>query len=374
MTRAEAVERVLTALRFLWNAEQSCARTATGFRGFFYHFLDFHTGRRARRSELSTIDSGLLFAGALVAAGYFDRANAQEHEIRQLADALYRRAEWEWALAPDGALRHGWRPGSGFLPYDWRGYNEALFLYILALGSPTHPIPPESYARWSSTYKWKRIYGFDFLYAGPLFIHQTSHIWIDFHGIQDAFMRSKGIDYLENSRRAIRIQQEYAQRNPRSFTGYSKLSWGITASDGPGPAKLKTEGGERAFHAYRARGVPYGADDGTLAPWAVAASLPFAPEIVLSTLRSIDEAYPETMGKFGYTCSFNPSFPSPHLETRKLAKHGWTSRGHYAIDQGPVVLMIENYRSELIWQSMRHSPYLVAGLTRAGFTGGWLKG
>lgn len=369
--RAEAKQYAVKALRFLYTAEQSDSRNATGYRGFFYHFLDPRTGRRAGRSELSTIDSGIAFAGALVAAAYFNGASDEEREIRDLADALYCRADWSWALAPDGALTHGWRPGRGFLPYGWCGYNEALFLYILALGSPTHAVPAESYTRWMSTYSWKRIYDQEFLYAGPLFVHQLSHAWIDFRGMQDAFMRSKGIDYFENSRRATYVQREYARRNPRGFDGYDEWSWGITASDGPGPAQLEFGGKRRTFYAYRARGVPYGADDGTLSPWSAVASLPFAPEIVLPTLRRLDAARPEVTGEFGYKCSYNPTFP-PSADMPTPASGGWVSQGYYAIDQGPVVLMIENYRSGLIWRLLRGCAYVTDGLKRAGFTGGWL--
>ncbi len=369
--RGEATQYVLRSLRFLCNAEQSDSPTATGYRGFFYHFLDPHTGCRAAGSEISTIDSGIAFAGALVAAAYFNGTTREERDIRELGDALYRRADWSWALTPEGALTHGWRPRRGFLPYAWCGYNEALFLYILALGSPTHAIPIESYARWTSTYRWKQIYGEEFLYAGPLFIHQLSHIWIDFRGVQDAFMRSKGIDYFENSRRATYVQREYARRNPRGLDGYDEWSWGITASDGPGPDRLDAAGKLRKFYAYRARGVPYGADDGTLSPWSVAASLPFAPEIVLPTLRHLDAARPDVTGEFGYKCSYNPTFPTSP-DTSATSSAGWISRGHYAIDQGPVVLMIENYRSGLIWRLLRSSAPVVNGLTRAGFSGGWL--
>lgn len=374
VTRNEGIRHVLASLRFLWAADQSGARDATGYRGFFYHFMEPHTGRRYGRSEISTIDSGILFAGALVAAAYFNGSDPDEQEIRILADALYQRADWAWATAPDGALLHGWRPVRGFLPYGWCGYNEALFLYILALGSPTHPISAHSYTRWTSTYSWKRIYQYDFLYAGPLFIHQLSHVWIDFRGVQDAFMRAKGIDYFENSRRATYVQREYARRNPRGLRGYDGSSWGITASDGPGPMRLNIDGVDRQFYAYRARGVPYGADDGTLSPWSVAASLPFAPEIVLPTLRHLDETRPETTGEFGYKCSYNPTFPSGGKNAQSVTgDSGWIASGHYAIDQGPVVLMIENYRSGLVWQLLRDCPYILDGLTRAGFAGGWLE-
>jgi hypothetical protein len=250
------------------------------------------------------------------------------------------------------------------LKYRWEGYNEALLLYMLGLGSPTYPLPAESYPAWTRTYDWKKLYGYEFLYSGPLFIHQLSHVWLDLRGIQDEFMRQKGIDYFENSRRATYVQREYAIRNPRGFKGYGENIWGITASDGPGPATQKIDGVERQFFDYLARGVPYGPDDGTIAPWAAAASLPFAPEIVLPALRHINEAYPEITSKYGFKCSFNPTFSE--------AQQGWISKGYYGLDQGPIVLMIENYASELIWRLMRSCPYVVSGLRRAGFTGGWL--
>ena len=284
ITRAAAVERTLTTLRFFWNSPQGPEPDATGYHGFYYHFLDMQTGRRAWQCELSTVDSAILLAGVLTAGAYFDADTTEEKEIRALADALYRRADWPWAQNGGATVTHGWKPESGFLQYRWEGYDEALLLYILGLGSPTHPLPAESYAAWASTYEWKSSYGYDYLYAGPLFTHQISHVWIDFRGIQDAFMRDKGIDYFENSRRATCVQQQYAIDNPLKFAGYGEDCWGITASDGPGPDTIKVNGIERQFFDYLARGVPYGPDDGTIAPWAVVASLPFAPEIVLPAI------------------------------------------------------------------------------------------
>jgi hypothetical protein len=182
---------------------------------------------------------------------------------------------------------------SGFIQYRWEGYSEALILYVLGLASPTHPLRAESYRAWTETYCWKTLYGYEFLYAGPLFIHQLSHLWIDFPGIQDDFMRAREIDYFENSRRATYVQQQYAIQNPLDYRGYGENCWGITASDGPGPTCLRIEGVERYFEDYTARGVPYGPDDGTIAPWAAVASLPFAPEIVLPPLQHFNDAHPE---------------------------------------------------------------------------------
>ncbi len=196
MERSAAVERTLTSLRFFWNSHQGAEPDATGHQGFYYHFLDMRTGRRAWDCEVSTIDSAFLLAGALAAGAYFDGEAAEEREIRDLADALYRRCNWNWAQNGDATVTHGWRPESGFIKHRWKGYDEALLLYILGLASPTHPLPQDSYDAWLSTYRWERHYGYDYLYAGPLFTHQLSHVWIDFRGIQDAFMRDKGIDYF----------------------------------------------------------------------------------------------------------------------------------------------------------------------------------
>jgi hypothetical protein len=367
VTRAKAIERTLATLRFLWNAPHGPMPDATGHRGFFYHFLDVPTGRRAWRCELSTIDTTILIAGALMAAAYFDRATDDEQEIRTLADQLYRRVDWQWAQNGALTVTHGWKPKRGFLRYRWEGYDEALILYILGLGSPTHPLPRESYDAWTSTYRWKKLYGQEFLFGGPLFMHQLSHVWIDFRGIQDTFMRRRSIDYFENSRRATYVQQQYGIRNPRRFQDYGESVWGVTASNGPGPATRKVKGISRRFLGYQARGVPYGPDDGTLAPWAVAASLPFAPEIVLPTLAHCEKAYPNMHNEYGLVCSFNPTFPVPR------SPRGWISKDHFALDQGPVILMLENYRSGLPWRLMRQCPYIVTGLRRAGFAGGWLK-
>lgn len=367
MTRADAIARTLAMLRFFTTSTQGTAPDATGHNGFYYHFLDMVTGRRAGLSELSTVDTSFLLAGMLAAAVFFDQDSEAEREIRTLADALYRRADWPWACNGGATVTHGWKPESGFLPYRWEGYDEAVLLYVLGLGSPTHPLPAESYAAWASTYQWKEIYGYEFAYGGPLFIHQYSHIWVDFRGIQDAFARDKGLDYCENSRRATYVQREYAIRNPLEFAGYGENFWGLTASDGPGWTTRRIRGVERSFFDYVARGAPYGPDDGTIAPWAVVASLPFAPEIVLPTIRHFQDVYPRVTGEYCFRCSFNLTFPND-ID----GDAGWTSPSHFGINLGPVVLMCENYRSELLWRLMRACPDVVTGLRRAGFTNGWL--
>lgn len=369
MARSLAMARTLTTLRFFWNSPHGPEPGATGHRGFYYHFLDMETGRRVWDCELSTVDSAFLLAGALAAAAYFDAESSEEREIRSLADALYRRADWAWAQNGGATVTHGWRPETGFLEYRWEGYDEALLLYVLGLASPTHPLPRESYDVWLSTYRWEQCYGFDYLYAGPLFTHQLSHVWIDFRGIQDAFMRDKGIDYFENSRRATYVQQRYAIENPRKFSDYGEHCWGITASEGPGPSTLKLNGIERSFFDYVGRGVPYGPDDGTLAPWAVVASLPFAPEIVLPAINfCIHQAKLKESNSYGFKASFNPTHPGEPENPFGW----WVSPWHFGLNEGPIVLMIENYQSGLLWRLMRSCSHIHEGLRRAGFTGGWL--
>ena len=368
ITRAEAIERTLATLRFFWNSSQNKDAEATGYKGFYYHFLDMKTGKRVWECELSTVDTAFLLAGMLTAAAYFTNEAADEREIRALADELFLRADWQWAQNGGATVTHGWKPETGFLPYRWQGYDEALFLYLLGLGSPTHPLSDGSYAAWTSTYVWKKVYDLELLYSGPLFTHQVSHLWVDFRGIQDADMRGKNIDYFENSRRATYAQRQYAMRNPGQFDAYGETCWGITASEGPGCVTRNVKGRERRFFGYLARGVPDGPDDGTIAPWAVVASLPFAPELVLPALQHFDDRNLRVTNTYGYKATFNPTFPGESADAQ-----GWVSPWHLGLNQGPIVLMIENYRSGLLWRLMRQCPYLVHGLRRAGFSGGWLE-
>jgi hypothetical protein len=366
MARTDAAARALVTLRFFWNSRQSEQPDATGYKGFYYHFLDMKTGKRVWQSELSLIDTTLLLAGVLAASVYFSEDTPSENEIRERAEAIYRRIDWQWGRGGGATARQGWKPESGFLHYGWEGYSEAAILYVLGLASPSHPLPHDSFGAWTATYQWENIYDYEFLYAGPLFIHQFSQAWIDFDGIRDRFMRGKDSDYFENSRRAVFVQREYATRNPREFEGYDENCWGITANDGPGFKTLKIDSRERRFFGYAARGVPYGPDDGTIDPCAALASLPFAPELALSALRHFCARYPKMIGDSRLPSGFNPTVPGG-------GPSGWVSEGYFGLDQGIVILMIENYRSRLIWKLMRRCPYIGSGLRRAGFTGGWLS-
>lgn len=369
VSREFAPDLALKQLRFFRDAPHGPEHDATGYKGFYYHFLDMKNGRRVWNCELSTIDSALLFAGMLTCAAYFDADTPEEREIREIARELFEKADWQWALNGGPSLTHGWYPESGFIPHRWRGYDEALLLYILGLGSPTFTLPSESYDAYCSTYQWREIYGRELLYSGPLFTHQLSHLWIDFRGLQDNFMRDHNSDYFENSRQATYIHQEYAMHNPHGFEGYGKYCWGITASDGPGWSKHKVRGVKRKFFDYIARGAPEGPDDGTLSPWVVLASLSFAPEIVIPTINHMAHLNVGVESRYGFKPSFNQTFKVTDSPTG-----WWISPYHFGIDQGPIILMIENYRSGLIWNIMRSSPYVVTGLRRANFKGGWLDG
>ena len=370
LPRAEAIARTLAILRFLSASPQGPEPDATGYKGFYYHFLDMQTGRRALQCELSTIDTAIFLAGVLTAASYFTGSNEGESEIRELAGTLYRRVDWKWSLNGGSTISHGWNPESGFLPYRWdTDYTEALILYVLALGSPSFPISPNGYNQWTSTFKSKTLYGIEHLYAGPLFIHQMSHLWLDFRGIHDDFNRKMGIDYFENSRRATLVQQQYGIENPLGYAHYHKYGWGLTASDGPGPAVLKVNGIRREFFDYTARGAPFGPDDGTISPWAVVASLPFAPEIVIDTIRhAIEQLDLKGHSPYGFDASYNETFPGKDKNQR-----GWVSPWIFGLNQGPIVLMIENHTSKLIWNTIRKCRPIVEGLRRAGFRGGWLE-
>lgn len=378
VTRAAARRRVLDTLRFFWSAPQDSASPASiGYKGFFYHFLDMKTGHRFEKVELSTIDTALLMAGVLCCQGYFDGPDAEEADIRALADSLYRRVDWRWAQVRPPTLVLGWTPEQGPLPYDWRGYDEAMILQVMALGSPTHPATGDVWGAWTAGYKWGDFQGQTYLGFAPLFGHQYSHVWIDYRGINEPWLQAKGIDYFENSRRATLAQRAYAVANPGGWADYGDSLWGLSACDGPLDGKLTIDGREREFHTYEARGASHDrvTDDGTITPTAAGGSIAFAPEVVLPTLMAMRARYGEPLfGRYGFLDALNPT-----LKTATAVHHGrvdprlgWFDTDYLGIDQGPILLMTENLRTELVWRTMRKNPYLVAGLKRAGFTGGWL--
>ena len=388
VSRDAARDRALTTLRFFWRAPQGDATAGTtGNHGFFYHFLDMDTGQRFDRVELSTIDTSLLLAGMLACRDYFDRNDPAETEIRALVDSIYARVDWQWARDGGAVVSMGWRPEPapdqnqrGFIVSGWRGYDEAMILYVLALGSPTHPIDPAAWTEWTRTYTWNGFQGQDYVQFGPLFGHQYSHLWIDFRGIQDAYMRQRGIDYFENSRRATLAHRAYAISNPAGWRGYDANHWGLTASDGPLDSTLTIDGRARTFHTYWARGVASTDmnDDGTLAPTAAGGSVPFAPEIAIPALVAMRQTYGDPVfGRYGFVDAFNPTLRNGAQLVRQgrvVDGTGWFDVDYLGIDQGPILGMIENWRSGFVWNLMKKDPAIVRGLCRVGFTGAWLSG
>ncbi|MCL5034207.1 MAG: Tat pathway signal protein [Bacteroidetes bacterium] len=369
ITREQAIARVLTTLRFFRDARMGPDETGvTGYKGFYYHFLDLDTGTRFDRVELSTIDSAILMYGVLFCQTYFDRNTAEEEEIRSIADSLYLRMNWHFFERDKPLINMGWTPEKGYAPLSWKGLDEAMLLYVLALGSPTYAVPPTAWTVWTKTYIWATYYGMNFISFGPLFGHQYSQCWIDFRGIKDEYMRKKGIDYFENSRRATISQRDYAIQNPLHYKGYSDSIWGFTASDGPGDTTIVIDGVKRRFQGYTAHGVSFDwvNDDGTITPAAAGGSMPFAPKICIQALLAMKKKYGNLVWrKYGFVDAFNPTYPANDGK-------GWFDQDYLGIDQGPVLIMLENYRTGFVWKIMRENKYIVDGLRRAGFTGGWL--
>ena len=383
MTRQEARERTLITLRFFHDGRQGPEATGViGHKGFFYHFLEMETGHRFARCELSTVDTTLLLGGMLFAARFFDGDHAEEAEIRRLAQAVYDRVEWDWAVQRPNRISMGWHPETGFIPHDWNVYNEGMLVLLLAIGSTTHPVPAAVWDEWCAAYdrSWSDTWGEPHLHFPPLFGHQYSHMFIDYRGIRDAWMRAKSaeigpFDYFQNSVRAVDAQRGYAIANPGGWDGYSEDVWGLTACDGPGDFTQVIDAREREFFSYSARG-PGDRDDGTMAPTAAMASYPFAPDAVTTSLKAMKARYGAGIyTQWGFLDSFNPTLTEREgrlQHGRIVPGVGWVDGDYLGIDQGPIVIMIENGRSDLIWRHMRGEPNITRGLKLAGFTGGWL--
>lgn len=342
--RAEGRARVLATLRTFRDGPQSPAAIgAIGYQGWFYHFLEMDTATRYRNSELSSIDSALLFAGMLDVREFFDADHPEEAELRAAADTIFNRVNWHWMTHGGDTLTMGWHPESGFISARWIGYNEAMILYLLGFGAATNPLPAAQWNRWVSGYAWRTNYGQAYVEFPPLFGHQYSHLWVDFRHRGDAYMSQRASSYFENSRRATLAQRAYCVANPGGFAGYGPNQWGITASDGP--------------TGYRARGAPPPEnDDGTLAPTAVGGSLPFAPEVCVPTLRNLyDRHLTNLWTGYGFRDAFN------------LSSNWWAS-DVLGIDQGAILLMVENYRTQSIWRRFMRGAEIQRGLAAAGFT------
>lgn len=372
ITREEGAERVLHALNWLWQSKRGPEDSGvTGYKGFYYHFLTYGDGIRYKDVELSTIDTGLLMAGILTCQSYFDRDIKAERQIRSLADSLYLRVDWDWAMNGQECMSMGWFPDRGFLEAQWSGYNEAMILIIMALGSPSHPVHDAAWTSWCRKYQWSEFYGQEHINFSPLFGHQYSHMFIDFRGIQDEYMADKGIDYFENSRSATYSNRAYCIDNPSGFYGYDNKIWGLTACDGPGEIKLPFDIDSVQFWGYRARGASNLeiVDDGTIAPTAAGGSIPFAPEICIEALMTMKDNFGNSLyQEYGFKDAFNLTF-----QADEMSDPGWFDKDYIGIDQGPIIIQLENYQTGLIWEVMKKNKYIITGLKKAGFNGGWLE-
>ena len=361
ISRERAAEITLKMLNFFLNSVQSTDTNVTGYKGFYYHFLRMGSGTREWNCELSSIDTGILMMGIIFARNYYKLDNEAEKQIRLLAGKLIDRVDWDFMEMPASGefaytISMGWSPEKGLDNYGWKGYNEALFLYVLAAGSGMENVE-RSYRSWLKSYKWQTPYeGLSHVAFPPLFGHQFSQAFIDYRGLADTYMKEKGIDYFENSRRATYVQRQYAIENPHGWVGYDSLCWGVTASDGP---TKKYNFDDKEFLGYAGRGTSGPAynyfDDGTIAPYGPLSSLPFAPEIVLPTIKSMIEKGGEKLwGKYGFYDAFNPT-----------AK--WVDGDFIGIDQGPMLIMIENFRTGLVWNYVMKDEIIQKGLARLGF-------
>lgn len=361
ISREEAAKITLNMLRFYTESSQSADTNAAGYKGFYYHFHRMNSGTREWKCELSSVDTGLLMMGIVFGRNYYINDNETEKEIRLLSTKLLERVDWNFMEMPEtGDFAHtismGWYPESGQHHMGWKGYNEALFLYILAAGSGMENVE-RSYGAWLNGYKWKTPYeGLSHAAFPPLFGHQFSHAFIDFRGLVDSYMKEKGIDYFENSRRATYVQRNYAIDNPHGWVGYDSLCWGVTACDGPTD---KYNFDDKKFIGYAGRGSSgpdYNYfDDGTIAPYAALSSLPFAPEIVLPTIKSMIERNGNRIwGKYGFYDAFNHTA-------------NWVNDDFIGIAQGPMLIMIENFRTGLVWNYVMKDPIIQKGLNKLGY-------
>ena len=393
----DAAERTLITLKTFWNGPQGEATSGImGYKGFFYHFLDMETGLRFKNNELSSIDTAIFLCGALTCAAFFDQQDDTESAIRRHAIALYERVDWTFLERPNGLISMGWHPEKGMQGHDqnglitrnWDRYNEGMMIYLLAMASPTYKAG--NWAQWSESLSgtWGANFGREHLGFAPLFGHQYSHAWFDFRDIADGFMRGHNSDYFKNSREATLAQRNYAIANPSGFKGYSAEIWGLTASRGPSDIMANYNGKAVQFHTYAARGPlsgdGEGVDDGTIAPTGGIGSIPFAPEVSVPLVRSLITTYGRDIyDKYGFYDAFNPSYPATaSTQTGWIRpKAGWVSKEYLGIDQGPIIMGIENYRSGLIWDLFNRSavtgPIIKRGFKAAGFTavgpkGAWL--
>jgi hypothetical protein len=316
--------RVLSTLVFLW-------KKLPTHRGFFYHFANINTGERIWDSEVSSVDTSILLCGILTCRQHF-----QDRDIIDLAGAIFDRVDWTWLSEDTSLLSLGWTPESGFLPYKWDYYSELMMIYLLGMGSSSHPLHPEAWAAWKRT-----TFEYDGLrYIGsfaPLFVHQYSQSWFDFR-----HKRDKYTDYFQNSTIATDVHRRFCVELGKIYPDYSDDLWGITASDS-----------EKGYTVWG--GPPaMGPIDGTVVPAASGGSLPFLPDATLRVLKNIRNRYPQAWSRYGFVDAFNP-----------LKK--WYDSDVIGIDTGVTMLMAENARTAFVWDTFMKNPEAQRGMANAGF-------
>jgi hypothetical protein len=321
---SEARLRVVTTLQFLW-------KKLPTHRGFFYHFANINTGERIWDSEVSSVDTAMLLCGILTCRQHF-----QDKGITDLSEAIFNRVDWTWLSEDTTLLPHGWTPEIGFLPYKWDYYSELMMMYLLGLGSSSHPLRPEAWSAWKRT-----TFEYDGLrYIGsfaPLFVHQYSQAWFDFRRKRDKYA-----DYFQNSAIATDVHRRFCIELGKIFPDYSEDLWGITASD--------------SDKGYVVWGGPpaMGPIDGTVVPAAPGGSLPFLPDATMRVLRNIRTRYPQAWSRYGFVDAFNPL-------------KNWFDTDAVGIDTGITMLMAENARSAFVWDTFMKNPEAQRGMANAGF-------
>jgi hypothetical protein len=324
ISHQEARLRVIATLSFLW-------KKLPTHRGFFYHFANINTGERIWDSEVSSVDTAILLCGILTCRQHF-----RDRDIIQLARAIFDRVDWTWLSEDISLLPLGWTPEFGFLPYKWDYYSELMMIYLLGMGSATHPLRPEAWLAWKRT-----TFEYDGLrYIGsfaPLFVHQYSQAWFDFRNKRDKYA-----DYFQNSAIATEVHRRFCLELSKSFPDYSDDLWGITASD--------------SDKGYVVWGGPpaMGPIDGTVVPAAAGGSLPFLPDATMRVLKNIRNRYPQVWSRYGFIDAFNP-----------LKK--WYDTDIVGIDAGIILLMAENMRTAFVWETFMKNPEAQRGMTNAGF-------
>ena len=343
-------------------------KNEASWKGWWAHFLDPETLKPARspkfwNSEFSTIDTALLMWGVISVYSVLDKTSTKGRHLRGICEELIAAIDWQPMLL-NGLFSHGIDAKGIIIPHVYSGYSEALLLYVLALGvSPDNQVSENLWKKYlhQTSLLGEGKNAFITMSGTPLFCYQYPHCWLDFRGVRDHVGRAVDFDYFENSQRLVRAQIQYAVENPQRFKGYSALKWGFSACDGPGWTRQRDkEGNERSFYGYNERGAPEGIDDGTISPVAQLAALPFLPKVVWEGVKAHIYDPLKLYGSHGFAGGYNVTFQNEDGKP-------WVDNEMVGIDHGAAILMVENYRSGLLWSLCMGYEGTVRGMSRAGF-------